>query len=119
MNEAVKETTLQEMAQYLLAGWQRAHGVMAGQAYATLFGRDNLTIYLEDVLCQAEKAVAQRSQGEDLMERYVKELMQQVCVEATLEVEKRMERRVAAANVQVECASGNIICIFHLAATGQ
>jgi hypothetical protein len=113
-NSEERDKYLQQLADGVLAAWQRAHGTTAGHAHG-LVGPRGVAIILDDVLSRGELRMAEEPAGQDLLVRYVKGLLNQVCAQHGARVQSLMGREIHASNVSVDGATGRVLLFYEFA----
>lgn len=95
----------------LRAQWEQAHGVPAGKV-RVLVGPDSVAAWIEEVFSPAEWAVARRSEGQSLLQRYAEQLLSAIQPEMRAQVEAIMGRRIVSANIRPDVDTGHVLCFF-------
>lgn len=109
----LQKTTLNEIAQHVLAGWRRHHGTDTGEAFA-LAGDRCLVVFIENAFSRAEVSLAAQQSGDRTLERYVKSLLEHVCVEQAARLEATAHVRVISRSVSVDPEAGWVMCFYKL-----
>lgn len=110
MMEMEKMSTI---AQDLLAAWQQAHGTRHGKAHS-MAGPEGVVIFIEDAFSQAELKLTEQQSGCELLRRYAKGLLEQVCREQATHIAAVSGRSVIATGVSIDPQEGWLICFFRL-----
>ena len=114
MNELSKPSPQESaLAAAFLKLWESAHGMLAGNV-RVLMGPDSVAAWIEAVLSPAEQAVARRTDGHLLIQRYAEELLNSIQPELQAQVETIAGRRVVSSNVRPDVDTGHVLCFFVL-----
>lgn len=108
-----EEQPYTEIGNDLLAAWQRAHGIDCGEA-CTMVGPDGVAIVIENAFSKAELLMAQQRRGGDLLTRYARGLLAQVCEEQAQRVTAVAERPVRSTAISLDPEAGWVMCVFKL-----
>ena len=93
--------------------WERAHGAPAGPV-RVLVGSDSVALWLEDVLSPAERAATQRTEVQQLLQRYAEKLLATIQPDLRAQVEAITGRRIVSGNVRADVDTGHVLCFFVL-----
>ncbi|HMQ52680.1 MAG TPA: Na-translocating system protein MpsC family protein [Anaerolineae bacterium] len=104
----------EHLAQTFLRAWQEAHGTPSGSA-SVLTGADTLAVFIEETLTKAEFALAEQTDGQLILQRYIESVFDQLAPELIDAVEATAGRRVSQKCVSVSLKCGWILCLFKLA----
>lgn len=107
------EALLTAVADDVLSAWRQDHGTAGGRAH-TLVGPEGVAVFIENAFSQAEAALALQQSGSDLLNRYVRQLLEQVCVEQAARLEGATGCRVTSTGVSTDPAAGWAMCFFKL-----
>jgi uncharacterized protein YbcI len=109
---------LDELAQDFLKAWQEAHGVQSGRAYA-LNRPDHLAIMIEDSFSRAERKLAEAQAGETLLREYATQLLNNICSEMKISIERAVNRKVISSEVSVSLDTNLLIFLFRTSSTAE
>jgi len=110
--------SLDVLAQDFLQAWQDAHGVKSGRVY-TLKGVDHLAIIIEDSFSKAERKLAEVQLGENLLREYATQLLNTICSEMKIRIERTMKREVISSEVSVSLDTDRLIFLFRTNAADE
>jgi len=114
MNEPNKPSPQEAaLAAAFLKLWESAHGMLAGNV-RVLMGPDSVAAWIEAVLSPAEQAVARRSDGHQLIQRYAEELLNSIQPELQAQVETITGRWVVSSNARPDVDTGHVLFFFVL-----
>ena len=99
------------LAQDFLEAWQEAHGVKSGQACA-LSGPDHMAIIIDGSFSQAERKLAEGQTGENLLRQYAIELLNQICDQMAVHIQRVAGRQVVSSDVNVNPDIDQVMFIF-------
>lgn len=111
--ETTHHEGLAQLAHNLGAEWTRLHGIAGGHAKA-LSGPEHLAIIVDEAFSRAELALARQAGGQPVIQRYIEELLAQLCAATRLNVEAATGRRVVGSSYSVNFAAGWVMCVFRL-----
>lgn len=111
--KAALDYPTEHLAQTFLRAWQEAHGTPSGSA-SVLTGADTLAVFIEETLTKAEFALAEQTDGQLILQRYIETVFEQLGPELIGAVEATAGRRVSQKCVSVSLKSGWILCLFKL-----
>jgi uncharacterized protein YbcI len=109
---------LDALAQDFLKAWQDAHGVKSGRVYA-LIGTEHLAIIIEDSFSKAERKLAEAQSGESLLREYATQLLNTICSEMKICIERTMKREVLSSEVSVSLDTDRLIFLFRTNAADE
>lgn len=109
---------LDGLAQDFLKAWQEAHGVQSGRVFA-LRGADHLAIIIEDSFSQAERKLAEAQSGESLLREYATQLLNNICSEMKIRIERAVKRDVISSEVSVSLDTDRLIFLFRTSAAEE
>ena len=115
---SISDEGLQQLADEVMAAWRHAHGTASGTAHA-LVGPRGLAIVLDGVLSRGELQMAAEPAGQNLLDRYIKGLLNQVCAQQAARLRSLLAREIRTAGVTVDSDAGWVLRFFELAATGE
>ena len=115
---SLSDEVLQRLADEVLAAWHHAHGTTSGTAYA-LVGSCGLAIVLDGVLSRGEMALAAEPAGQNLLDRYIRGLLNEVSTQQAERIHTLLERDIRAAGVTVDGVAGWVLLFFKLAPAGE
>ncbi len=110
----IDDETLTAVANDVLSAWQQHHGTTSGNAHS-MIGPEGVAVFIEEAFSPAEHALAARQKGNDLLNRYVKSLLEQVCADQQSRIALAAGRAVASTGVSADPAAGWVMCFFRLA----
>jgi uncharacterized protein YbcI len=93
--------------------WADAHGTPAGSVHV-LIGPDSLAVLIKDAFSPAEQAVAQRVDGQPIIQQYAEQLLTIVEPDLRAQVEVATGQRVTLASVHADTAGGHLLCFYNL-----
>lgn len=105
---------LLELAQAVRAAWQALHSGGVIGAATPLVGPDHFAVHVEAALHRPQLVLARQPDFRDTVEGYIDQLLNQLCGDTRLLVEKGLHRRVVAADACVNMGSGWILVLFRL-----
>ena len=105
------------VADSVLAAWQQHHGTSGGRAHA-LIGREGVAVFIENAFSQAETTLTAQQNGSDLLSRYVKQLLEYVCIEQSPRLEEATGCQVMSTSMCTDPAAGWAMCFFKLRKDG-
>lgn len=97
----------------ILSDWQEAHGGILGHI-SSAWDAHRVTFQLDDIFSLAEINLGQNPQGQRLLERYVRELLGEICHQRKAEIAQLTRRPVARLTIHVDPAANLILCVFLL-----
>ena len=106
------------LAQDFLQAWQDAHGVKTGRAFA-LHGDDHLAIIIEGSFSKAERKLAEVQSGESLLREYATQLLNNICSEMKIRIERMLKRKVLSSEVSVSLDTDRLVFLFQTSATDE
>lgn len=111
------DVQLQSLADDFLRAWQRAHGTETGSAHA-MVGPQGIVIFIENAFSRAELTVAHQGQGSstELLQRYVRSLLDHICLEERQRVETAVSRPILSTGVSMDPEAGWVMCVFRVGA---
>lgn len=113
--QKLNSVDLASLAQEFLLAWQRAHGTSTGSAHG-MVGPEGVVVFIENAFSRAEINMAHQKEGSsnDLLQRYVRSLLEHVCVEQRAAVETAVSRPVISTGVSMDPEAGWVMCVFRL-----
>ncbi len=105
---------LNQIADEMLAAWQKNHGAKNGQAHA-INGANCIVVFFEDAFTQAELHLAEQDAGQDdTLNRYVTCLLDHICQEQKASLEERIGTKITSTSVSADPMAGWAMCLFKL-----
>ena len=93
--------------------WAHAHGTPAGSVHV-LIGPDSLAVLIKDAFSPAEQAATQCVEGQQIIQRYVEQLLAIVEPDLRAQIEVATGQRVTLASVHADTAAGHLLCFYNL-----
>lgn len=113
-SQTIDGDMLTAVADEVLSAWQQNHGTTHGNAY-TMVGPEGVAVFIEEAFSPAEHALAAREMGNDLLNRYAKSLLEQVCADQQGRIASAAGRAVTTTGVSADPVAGWVMCFFRLA----
>lgn len=113
INEALRNGQKMALAAALSDLWERAHGAPAGKVHV-LVGPDSIAVVIKDALSPAERAAAQRAEGQALVQRYAEQLLDTIQPDLRAQVEAITGRQAIPTSQHADTIAGHVLCFYEL-----
>jgi uncharacterized protein YbcI len=113
IDEALRNDQKTALAAALGDLWERAHGVPAGKVHV-LAGPDSIVVLIKDALSPAERAAAQRTEGQALVQRYAEQLLGTIQPDLRAQVETITGRQAIPTSQHADTIAGHVLCYYDL-----
>jgi len=109
-----EEKIQSDFEQYILHGWQQAHGTDGGHVCSS-WGKDRVVVMIEDVLSKAERLLSKSEESKAVMEQYFQELMGVVVAEQAQALSALLGREIVSTSVSANIREQWVMFILRLA----